>query len=446
MKKLKAFASTCGLLLMVVVGIAVWAVLTWWAALILTALFALWMALFRSGRRTASVTRVGVSTLPQRLGSSSVVIIGIAGVVAVLVALLSMAQGYQDILRNTGSDDTAIVLRGGSASETTSVLNRADINTIKQAPGIASDSDGALLASPELVVAASLPMAGASADDSNDIGSVLLRGVGAAAWKVRPEVKLIEGRRFNTGMRELVAGQSAAREFGLKPGQTIKLGRQTWNVVGIFAAGNAMDSELWGDAQTLASVYRRGGTRESVTVRLTSPDAFDGFKAYLAGLPSLNMEASTTLHYYSEKSEGITKVLRVVGIVVGAIMAIGALFGALNCMFATVAVRAREIATLRAIGFRGFPVVVAVMLETMLLALLGGILGGLIAWLVFNGYSASTMAGGAGGLGQLSFQFHVSLPLLWNGLKWALAIGFIGGLFPAVRAARLPVSTALRES
>ncbi|HET7268849.1 MAG TPA: ABC transporter permease, partial [Oleiagrimonas sp.] len=269
MNKLKSLASTCGLLLIVAVGIAVWAVLTWWAALILTAAFALWMVLFRSGRRTASVTRVGVSTLPQRLGSSSVVIIGIAGVVAVLVALLSMAQGYQDILRNTGSDDTAIVLRGGSASETTSVLSRADINTIKQAPGIARDSDGTLLASAELVVAASLPLAGEGPD--GDIGSVLLRGVGAEAWKVRPDVQIIKGRRFKTGMRELVAGQGAASEFGLEPGQTIKLGPQTWKIVGVFAAGNAMDSELWGDGQTLASVYRRGGTRESVTVRLTGP-------------------------------------------------------------------------------------------------------------------------------------------------------------------------------
>jgi len=443
MKKLKAFASNCGLLLVVASGVVVWALLTWWAALALTVLFALWMVLFRSGRRTASVTRVGVSTLPQRLGSSSVVIIGIAGVVAVLVALLSMAQGYQDILRNTGSKHTAIVLRGGSASETTSVLSRADINTIKQAPGIARDSDGKLLASPELVVAASLPLAGATSD--NDIGSVLLRGVGAEAWKVRSDVKIVKGRRFKTGMRELVAGQGAAREFDLEPGQTVKLGPQAWKVVGIFASGNAMDSELWGDGQTLASVYRRGGSRQSVTVRLDNVDAFDGFKAYLVGLPNLNVDASTTLDYYSEKSEGITKILRVVGIVVGSIMAIGALFGALNCMFASVAMRAREIATLRAIGFRGLPVVVAVMLETMLLALLGGILGGVIAWLVFNGYSASTV-GGSGGLGQLSFQFHVSLPLLWNGLKWALAIGFIGGLFPAVRAARLPVSAALRES
>ncbi|HEX7340789.1 MAG TPA: ABC transporter permease [Rhodanobacteraceae bacterium] len=442
MNKLKSFGRGLGLLLVVAIGVAVWVLLSWWQALILAAVFALWMLLARAGRRTASVTRVGVSTLPQRLGSSSVVIIGIAGVVAVLVALLSMAQGYQDILRGTGSNDTAIVMRGGSASETTSVLSRALINTIEEAPGIARDSQGQPLASPELVVSGVLPLAGATSDD--DIGNVLLRGVGAEAWEVRSNVHIIKGRRFKTGMRELDAGQGAARHFGLAPGQTIKFGRQTWKIVGIFAGGNAMDSELWGDGQTLASAYRRGGTRQSVTVRLTSPAAFAAFKANLVSQPNMNVAVKTTLAYYSQQSKTITNILRVVGIVVGSIMAIGALFGALNCMFATVAARAREIATLRAIGFRGMPVVIAVMLETMLLALIGGVLGGVIAWLIFNGYTASTLSGG--GMGQLNFQFHVTPQLFWNGLKWALAIGFIGGLFPAVRAARLPVSTALRES
>ncbi len=444
MNKLKAFARTFGLLLVVVVGVIVWVLLSWWAALILAALFALWMGLFRGGRRTASVTRVGMSTLPQRLGTSSVVVIGIAGVVAVLVALLSMAQGYQDTLHKTGNDDTAIVLRGGAASEPSSVLSRDTLVTVEQAPGIARDSKGELLASPELVVAASLPLAGAK--NANDIGNALLRGVGAQAWKVHADVHIVKGRRFKTGMRELIAGVSAARQFGLAPGQSIQMGRQSWKIVGIFASGgDAMESELWADAKAVASAYRRGSTRNSVTVRLTRPAAFDGFKAYLASQPNLAVEAKTTHDYYNSQSKTITKILHVVGITVGVIMAIGALFGALNCMFATVAARAREIATLRAIGFRGLPVVVAVMLETMLLALLGGLLGGGIAWVVFNGYTASTLAN-AGGLGQLSFQFHVSGRLFWNGLKWALAIGFVGGLFPAVRAARLPVTTALRES
>ncbi len=226
-------------------------------------------------------------------------------------------------------------------------------------------------------------------------------------------------------------------------GNKIHLGAQEWTVAGIFASGDAMESEIWADANVVADTYRRGGSRASVTVRLTDPQAFGAFKAALEGNPQLKVDVSTTLDYFDKQSEGMTKFLRIIGITVGAIMAIGAMFGALNTMFAAVAARAREIATLRAIGFTGLPVVVAVMLETMLLALIGGVIGGLVAYLVFNGYSASTMA--AGSVGQLRFELRVSPDLLWTGLKWALAIGFIGGLFPALRAARLPVTTALRE-
>jgi putative ABC transport system permease protein len=213
-------------------------------------------------------------------------------------------------------------------------------------------------------------------------------------------------------------------------------------VVGVFASGDSYDSELWGDAKSVASAYRRGSSAESVTVRLASPAALDTFKAALMSNPTLKVDVSTTSEYFSKQSEGLTKVIRAVGITVGVIMAIGAIFGALNTMFAAVAARSREIATLRALGFRGVPVVVSVLLETMLLALLGGVLGALIVWLVFNGYTASTLGAN---FSQVVFQFKVSPQLLWSGLKWALAIGFIGGLFPAVRAARLPVTTALRE-
>jgi putative ABC transport system permease protein len=202
-------------------------------------------------------------------------------------------------------------------------------------------------------------------------------------------------------------------------------------------------SEIWADAEVVATTYRRGSSRASVFARLASPSAFKAFKATLDADPRLQVEAQTTLDYFKGQSAGVSKVLRIIGIVVGSIMAIGAVFGALNTMFASVASRAREIATLRAIGFRGIPVVVAVMLETMLLAALGGVLGGLLAWLVFNGYTASTLAGG---VAQLTFEFKVSPELLWQGLKWALAIGFVGGLFPAMRAATMPVTDALRAA
>ena len=409
--------------------------------LLLVVLLALWMLLSRQGKQAASVTAVGISTLRQRLGMSSVVVVGIAGVVGVLVALLAMSEGYRETLSKTGSPDTAIVMRGASASEVMSVLDRASVTLIPQAEGIAQDAKGRPIASPELVVAANLPIKGGSADDE---GSVQLRGVGEQAWAVRPQVKIIAGRTFTPGMRELIAGKGATKQFaGLEPGHQIRLGSQMWTVVGVFASGDALDSEIWGDAGVVADTYRRGGSRASVTVRLRDPRAFDAFKAELEANPQLKVDVDTTLAYFSKQSEGTTQTIRAIGITVGLIMAIGALFGALNTMFAAVASRAREIATLRAIGFRGLPVVVAIMLETMLLALLGGLLGGLLAWLLFNGYSASTLA--AGTVGKLSFELKVTPELLWVGVLWALTIGFIGGLFPALRAARLPVTTALRE-
>ncbi|MCX7515054.1 ABC transporter permease [Frateuria hangzhouensis] len=438
---MKSFLRGLGLAIVVLLSIAAWAVLPWTVLLAVAVLFFLWMQLTRVGRQAGSATGVGISTLPQRIGSSSVVVVGIAGVVAVLVSLLAMGVGYQETLSKSGSADTAIVMRGGSASEVSSVLDHASVTAIAEAPGIARDAAGKPIASPELVVAANLPLK----DGSGDEGSVQVRGVGEQAWTLRPEVKIVAGRKFKPGLRELVAGKGAQRQFaGLQPGHEIKLGSQTWTVVGIFDSGNALGSELWGDADIIGSAYRRGSSRTSVFVRLTDASAFDAFKVALSGDPRLQVDVDTTLHYFSKQSESFTKVISIIGMIVGGIMGIGAVFGALNTMFAAVATRAREIATLRAIGFRGPPVVVAVMLETMLLAALGGLLGGLIAWALFNGYSASTLTQGT--VGSLNFELAVTPALLWTGLKWALAIGFIGGLFPAVRAARLPVTTALRES
>lgn len=427
-----------GLVLLLIVAMGVWTRLPWFGVVALVLVFGLWLALSRSGRQAASVTWVGVSTMRQRAGSSSVIVIGIAGVVAVLVALLAMGEGLTATLESGGRSDTAIVLRGGSAAESASVLVGDDVLAIGQAPGIARDASGKPLVSAELVVAANVRQKG-----SNDDANAQLRGIGNAGWALRPDLKIIAGRKFTPGLRELDVGEGAARQFaGMDIGDEVKLGPESWKVVGVFASGDAYDSELWADRDTVASAYRRGNSAESVLVRLTGADAFDRFKAALLSDPKLKVEASTTRDYFAKQSAGLAKVIRVVGLTVGIIMAVGAVFGALNCMFAAVAGRAREIATLRAIGFRGLPVVVSVMLETMLLALAGGVLGALVAWLVFNGYSTSTLSG----FTQVVFRFQVSPQLLGEGLKWALAIGFIGGLFPAVRAARLPVTTALRES
>jgi putative ABC transport system permease protein len=429
------------LVLLLIAVLVAWIVLPWQGALALAALLAAWLAGTRSGRRALSVASVGISTLGQRLGSSAVIVVGIAGVVGVLVAMLAMAEGYAETLRKTGSEDTAIVLRGGSAAEVASGLDRDSLMQIAQTAGIARDAKGEPLASPETVVAANLPIQGGLADEE---GSVQLRGVGPQAWAVRPQVHIVQGRLFTPGLRELIVGKGAARQFaGLVPGQDIRLGNTTWKVAGVFASGDALESEIWGDANTVAEMYRRGSGRNSVTVRLADPRGFAAFKAALEANPQLKVDASTTLDFFSKQSENTSRLIRIIGIVVGSIMAVGAMFGALNTMFAAVAARAREIATLRAIGFAGLPVVVAILLETMLLALAGGAIGGALAWLIFNGHAASTMA--AGTVGKLSFELHVTAGVLWQGLKWALAIGFMGGLFPAARAATMPVTTALRE-
>ncbi|MEP7187529.1 MAG: ABC transporter permease, partial [Rhodanobacter sp.] len=322
MNKFGNFMMGLGLVVVLVVALGIWIKLPWPAVLALAVLFALWMAVTRQGRQASSVTAVGISTLRQRVGSSSVIVIGIAGVVGVLVALLAMGEGYSETLRKTGSIDTAIVMRGASASEVMSVLERDNVVVIPQVAGIAHDADGKPIASPELVVAANLPLKGGSEDD---VGSVQLRGVGEESWKVRPNVKVVAGRKFKPGLHELMVGQGAKREFaGLQVGQQIKLGNHAWTVVGEFASGDALDSELWADANVVSDVYRRGGSRNSVTVKLTSPQAFDAFKTKLEADPRLKVDVSTTLDYFSKQSEGTSKMIKGIGITVGVIMAIGA--------------------------------------------------------------------------------------------------------------------------
>jgi len=434
---MKTFMINLALLIIVAAAMAVLISLPLAGLLVLVTLLALWIALTRTGRQAGSVTRIGISTLRLRVGSSSVIVIGIAGVVAVLVALLAMGEGFQTTLQSGGRDDTAIVLRGGSVSEAQSVLTQGDVDAISQATGIARDTTGKPLVSAEMVVTANL-----HERSSHDDANVQLRGVDDEAWALRPQLKIVEGRRFKPGLRELVVGQSAHRQFsGLDVGDEVQLGLQSWKVVGVFTSGDAYDSELWTDRQSVSSAYRLGDSAQSVLVKLTRAAAFAQFKAALASNPSLKVEADTTHSYFAKQSNGLAKIIRIVGLAVGIIMGIGAVFGAINCMFTAVAARSREIATLRAIGFRGTPVVLSVMLETMFLALLGGLLGAVLAWLMFNGYRASTLNGFA----EVMFRFNVTPYLMWTGIKWALAIGFIGGLFPAVRAARLPVVAALRE-
>lgn len=425
-------------LLVAAAFVAFVAIVPWWGGALAAALLAAWLALTRVGRQAWSVTEVGMSTVPQRLGAASVVVVGIAGVVGVLVALFAMAEGFQSTLLETGNTDTAIVLRGGSQAELNSGLAHDATVIISNEPQVKRDSEGRPIASPELVVIASLPKKSSGTD-----ANVELRGVGEGAWALRPNVHIIAGRRFTPGLRELIVGKRAAMEFEHTAlGSRFNLGGQPWTVVGEFDSGDEHDSELWGDADVIAAAYRRGDSRNSVTVRLQSPKAFDAFKAALASDPRFKADASTTRDYYNRQSELLTRAIRVLGTAVAIIMAIGAIFGALNTMYAAVAARTREIATLRAMGFRGGPVVVSVLIETLLLALAGGVIGGAIAWALFDHYTASTLGSN---FSQVVFEFRVTPALLANGLKWALAIGFVGGLFPALRAARMPVTDGLRE-
>ena len=413
-----------------IVALVVWTLLPWQLALALVVVLASWLRWTRMGRLTWAAAQIGLSSLPQRWGAASVIIVGIAGVVLVLVAMLSMGEGFERLLRQTGSEDTVIVLRGGARAEGQSALTVEQVRMLETLPGVAKDERGAILSAEVLQVVRT----------EQDV-NLQLRGVAERAWMLRPSVQIIAGRRFSTGLRELVVGRGIhSRYAGWTVGSEVKLGGQTWRVVGHFTSNDAYDSELWADAQTVASVYARPGL-QSVMLALDGAQGLQQLQDALAADSRLKLDAVTTRAYYSRQSAGLTQLIRMLATVIGVIMAVGAVFGALNTMYAAVAMRGREIATVRAIGFRGLPVVSAVMLETSLLAATGGVLGATAAWLIFNGYSASTLSNN---FGRLTFEFQVSLPLLWSGLKWALAIGFIGGLLPALRAGRAGIADALR--
>ena len=438
MTRFREFLAGLLTLVLLAVGLGIWIRLPWPAVLAITLGLALWLFLTRSGRLAREATRIGIAGLPQRWGASLVIVVGIAGVVGVLVAMLAMGEGFKATLASTGSTGSAILLRAGSQAETNSVIRRDQVPLLATLPGIARGTDGRPLASPELSQVVNLPTM-AEGTDAN----VQFRGVGPAGWMIRPQLEIVQGRRFTPGMREIVVGAGTHQQFrGLEVGNQLKLANQLWTVVGRFKSGDSHDSELWADADVLGPAYQRSAF-QSVTVKLDGKDGLSRLKAALAADPRLKLDIETTRDYYGRQSEGLTRLIRILGTVIGGIMAIGAVFGALNTMYAAVAGRAREIATLRALGFRGLPVVAEVMLETMLLALLGGLLGAALAWLLFNGYTVSTLGQN---FSQVVFQFRVSPELLWTGLKWALGIGLVGGLFPALRAARVPVSEALRAA
>jgi putative ABC transport system permease protein len=384
-----------------------------------------------------AVTAMSLRGLPSRFGTSSVIVIGIAGVVAVLISVLAMGLGFQKTVAGTGRADRAIVLRGGSNAELSSALTRDNAQTILDAAGVLRDADDKPIGSAEAVVIVNLPTV-ADGSDAN----VTLRGVGPKAFKLRPEAHIVEGRMFEPAVRELIVGRSAQRQFrGLSLGSTIAFRDSDWTVVGVFESnGDTHESELMADSETVLSAYRRNGF-QSVTVMLESAAAFDAYKDALTTNPTLTVDVSREPDYYADQSKQLTTVLNFLAYFVGGIMAIGAMFGALNTMYSAVSARSIEIATLRAIGFSSGPVVVSVLIEAILLALLGGALGAVLAWLAFNGNVVNTLGQN---FSQIVFRLNVDPALIGLGIVWALVIGFFGGLFPALRAARLPIVEALR--
>lgn len=387
-------------------------------------------------RQIGSVTMMNLRSLPQRASTSLVIVIGIAGVVAVLISVLAMSTGMLRTMENTGRDDRAIVLRNGSAAEASSALARDAARLIGDASGIKRDADGKPIVSAEAMRVLTVY----KREDGAEV-NIAIRGVGAKSNVLRPELKIVEGRMFEPALAELIVGRAANRQFrGLNVGDTVKTREANWKVVGIYTTGDSHESELMTDVEALISVGRRGGY-QSVTAQLESAGAFTAFKDSISSNPALSVDVSRERDYYAQQSKTMSRIITIVAYVVGGIMAIGAVFSALNTMYSAVSARVREIATLRALGFGAAAMVMSVLAEAVVLATIGGAVGALLAWLFFNGYEVSTTTGVGG---HLIFDLAVSPQLVIVGIVWACVIGLIGGLFPAIRAARLPVATALR--
>ena len=385
-----------------------------------------------------TLTLFNLRTIPERKGAAIAAAVGIAGVVGVLVGVLSIAEGFRAAMRVTGPKDVVIVLRKSADTEMTSGITREEARLIADSPGVARGPEGPL-ASAELFVMVNLPKRSTGKD-----ANVPLRGVEGPGAAVRGDIRIVEGRMFEPGRNEVIVGAGAATAFaGLEVGRTIRVAQSDWQVVGVFTGGSgATESEIWTDAAVLQPAFKREGF-QSVYVKLESPEAFDTFRDALTTNPQLKVKAITQADFLAEQSTMLTMFIQTIGIGVAGLMALGALFGALNTMYSAIATRTREIATLRALGFGSSPIVLSVLFESLAIALLGGAVGATAAYLAFDGFQASTM--NFQSFTQVAFSFAVTPKLLIAAMIWAAAIGLIGGLFPALRAGRLPISTALRE-
>jgi putative ABC transport system permease protein len=386
--------------------------------------------------QAVAITVVNLRSLPQRLTASVVAVVGIAGVVVVLVSVLSIAQGFRATLQAGGDPQTAIVMSSG-AEEMASSLSRESVQLVRDAPGILRGEQGPLV-SAELFVIVNHPK-----KSTGTTANVPLRGIEPSGFRVRRQARIVEGRSFEPGRNEIVVGRAAARQFeALEVGRSVKWGTNTWTIVGVFEAGGAIwESELWCDVTVLQPAYRRTAFN-SVHVRLETPESFIVLKDTLAKNPRLDVAVVRESDYYAEQSKATTRLITTLGFAIATLMAAGAVFGAVNTMHTAVAARTREIATLRALGFGGMPVVVSVLAESVALAVAGGFLGGSVAWALLDGHQTTTLNWQS--YTQVAFAFAVTPDLLVEGVLYAIAMGLLGGLPPAMNAARLPIAAALR--
>jgi len=380
-----------------------------------------------------------IRSVRARWTSSIVAVLGIAGTVGVFVAMLSLAKGFRTTMVSSGSPDNALVVRAGATSEMTSGVALDTVKIIQDEPGIARGADGPLV-TPEAVLMAPIPLISTDAQ-----ANVELRGVSPNVLEIRKSVKIVQGRMFRGGMAEVVVGKNATKTYaGLTLDNTITLGTQRWQVVGIFdAGGSSFDSEVWGDAHLLSQAYGRpDNSFQSITVHLTSPAALSELKDAVSTDPRLNVDVTREIDYYAKQSTALTTLITVLGTFVAGIMAMGAVIGALNTMYSAVADRGKEIATMRALGFGGPAVVFSFLIEALLISFVGGALG-CLAVLELNGHTTSTINFQT--FSNIAFAFKITPTLVASGIIFALVMGVVGGIFPAIRAARLPVATALRE-
>ena len=390
-------------------------------------------------KEAIAVTGMNLRAMPARYSTSLVIVVGIATVVAVLISVLAMSQGFLETVSRSGRPERAIVLGRNANSESSGSFPRDSAITILNSPGIKKGADGSPVASAEFLAPVLLPENRGGRD-----AFIVVRGVGSQAFALRPEIRLVEGRMFKAGLNEMIAGRAAqTRLNGVRVGGIIPMPNGDWAVTGIFESnGDSHESEFFTDANTLIAAMRRGEVFNSATVWLEDGAAYAKLKDAISTNPTLSVDVKTEPAYFEESSRQMVQLLKIVAYVIGGFMALGAMFGAMNTMYSAISARALEIATLRAIGFGAGPVVISVFAETLLLAVVGALVGAAVAWLFFDGNLVSTAS--TTSRSQLTFALSVTPGLVATGATFALVIGALGGLFPAIRAARRPVATALR--